>query len=271
VNLVTAGESQNLPGLLEQVEALFRDAGAQLPVAGALIARQARHFAASARLSRDEPQAMRRLVEVTGGLGDVRSLVSLLPRVLNGALSLMGADFGTVQLLDPVTGSLRLVTQSGFGPEFAEHFAVVGDDRSACGRAARQCAQVVIADVNADPGFAPYRGIAAVSGFRAVQSTPLADQAGHLVGVISTHFRRPHRPAGVDLQTMVLYADIAGEAIASHLALPGDGGLGEPIGRSVIPALPDPGDVQLSGVTAPPGPGAGHGGRRRGPVRESLC
>ena len=102
---MSAGKSQNLPGPLEQAEAVYRNGAAQLPVTGAMIARQARHFARTVRLGRNEPRAMRRLDEVTGGLGDVPTLGSLLPRVLDGALSLMGADFGTIQLLDPVTGS----------------------------------------------------------------------------------------------------------------------------------------------------------------------
>jgi hypothetical protein len=251
---MSAGESQNLPGPLDQAEAMYRDAAAQLPVTGAMIARRARHFATSARLRRDEPQAMRRLAEVTGGLGDVPSVHGLLPRVLDGALSLMGADFGTVQLVDPVTGSLRLVTHSGFGPGFLEYFAVVDDSHSACGRAASKGAQAVIADVNADPDFAPHRGIAAASGVRAVQSTPLADQAGRMVGMVSTHFRRPHRPAGLDLRIMVLLADVAGDAIAGRLDALSEG-LADPVGRAGIPALLGPRGGPGLGVTALPGPG----------------
>ena len=96
-----AGDSQTLPGPLEQAQAAYRDAAAQLPVTGAMLARRARHFAADARLSRDEPQAMRRLREVTGGRDNVPARGSRLPRALDGAMSLTGADFGTVQLLDP--------------------------------------------------------------------------------------------------------------------------------------------------------------------------
>ena len=178
---MSAGESQNLPGPLEQAEAVGRDAAAQLPVTAALIARRARHFAADARLSRDEPQAMRRLHEMTGGLRDVPSLSALLPRVLDGALALMGADFGTLQLLDPVTGALRLVTQSGFDSGFLEYVAVMDDGHSACGRAARECAQIVMADVSADPGFAPHHGIQPIRSLRAppgaVQALPPAGRA----------------------------------------------------------------------------------------------
>jgi len=101
-------------------------------------------------------------------------------------------------------------------PEFLDYFAVVEDGHSACGRAAQASAQAVIADVTADPGFAPRREIAAASGFRAVQSTPLVDHGGRLIGMVSTHFRRPHRPSSADLQVMELYGDYAGEALTEH-------------------------------------------------------
>jgi hypothetical protein len=271
VMVMSAGESRNLPGPLEQAETVYRDAAGQLPpVTPEMLAQRAGHFAAGVRLGLAEPQGIRRLHQVTGGLRDVSSLSALLPRVLDGALSLMGADFGNVQLRDPVTGSLRIVTQSGFDSRFLDYFAVVDDDHSAWGRAAREGAQIVITDVNTDPGFAPHREIAAASGFRAVQSTPLADHAGRLVGMVSTHFRRPHRPASLDLRILELYADFAGQAIAGHLGMLGDGGLGDPVGREMISALLDPGDGQVSNVIALPGPGASRGSRGRGPVRAAA-
>lgn len=151
--MVMTAASRNLPGPLGQAETAFRDCAARLPpVSGERLAQRAGHFAAGIRLSLDEPAAMRRLHEMTGGLRRAASLSTLLPRILDGALSLMGADFGTLQLLDPVTGSLRLVTQSGFTFAFLDHFAMVEDGYSACGRVAREGAQVVITDVEADQG-----------------------------------------------------------------------------------------------------------------------
>lgn len=77
--------------------------------------------------------------------------------------------------------------------------AVTDDDAAACGRAARRRSQVVIADVNTDAGFAPHREIAAASGFRGVCSTPLLDRRGNVVGALSTHYERPHRPSTREL------------------------------------------------------------------------
>jgi hypothetical protein len=151
----------------------------------------------------------------------------LFGKVLEGALSLSGADRGNVQLLDPAAGSLVIVAEHGFGAEFLDYFAVVDDDRSACGRAARRQAQTVIVDVTTDPGFAPHRAIAAASGFRAVQSTPLIDRAGHLIGVVSTHYRCPHYLRKRDRQVMKRYGELAGQVVADCLTASPNGRAGD--------------------------------------------
>src|SRR5262249_33918255 len=64
-----------------------------------------------------------------------------------------------------------------------------------------------------DADFAPHRHIAASAGFRAVQSTPLFSRSGEFLGMLSTHFRRPHRPPLRDLRFTDLYARHAAEII----------------------------------------------------------
>jgi GAF domain-containing protein len=105
-----------------------------------------------------------------------------------------------------------------------EYFAAVTDDRSGCGRAAQHHAQVVIADVATDPGFAPHRDIALASGFRAVQSTPLVNRAGHLVGMLSTHYPQPTTPPRRDLERLSRFGVLAGESLSTLLnTAPADG------------------------------------------------
>jgi ANTAR domain/GAF domain len=142
---------------------------------------------------------------------------ALLDEVLEFALTLLGAELGNIQLADPATGVLRIAAQRGFGREFMEYFAAVTDDRSACGRAAQRRAQVVITDVTTDPGFAPHRDIALASGFRAVQSTPLVNRAGHLIGMLSTHYPRPTTPPRRDLQIVSRFGALAGESLSAAL------------------------------------------------------
>lgn len=130
-----------------------------------------------------------------------------------------------MQFVDPASGALRITAQHGFGQEFLDHFAVVDDDRSVCGRAARRCAQLVITDVTSDPAFKPHREVAAASGFRAVQSTPLVDKAGRVVGVVSTHYPRPYVPSARDMLIIRRYADLAGRILVAS-QMPGDSGRG---------------------------------------------
>ena len=148
-----------------------------------------------------------------GGAG----LAARLDQVLGFGLAVLGAERGNIQLADPATGVLRIAAHRGFGPQFLAYFAAVADDGSACGRAARQHAQVVIADVTTDPGFAPHRGIARACGFRAVQSTPLLNRAGHLVGMLSTHYPHPATPPPGDLQIISRFGALAGESLSTLL------------------------------------------------------
>jgi hypothetical protein len=164
-----------------------------------------------------EPEAAQVLHDALRDSCTAPTLGALLDEVLEFALTLLHAERGNVQLADPATGALRIAAQRGFGPEFMEYFAAVTDDRSACGRAAQHHAQVVITDVTTDPGFAPHREIALASGFRAVQSTPLVNRAGHLVGMLSTHYPRPTTPPRGDLQIASRFGALVGERLSRLL------------------------------------------------------
>lgn len=216
--LARTGQERKLRRLLEEAEALHRAAAARMREVGREdLARQAEQFAAWIRLDLDEPLLARRLYAVTRDLREISQLALLLAKALEGALDLAGADRGNVQILDPATGSLRIAAQHGFDAEFLRYFAVVDDGRSACGRAASQRAQTVIADVNVDASFAPHRDIAAASAFRAVQSTPLIDRAGRVLGVVSTHYRYPYAPPARDLEILKRYGHLVGQLMANHV------------------------------------------------------
>jgi signal transduction histidine kinase len=51
------------------------------------------------------------------------------------------------------------------------------------------------------------------SGIRAMQSTPLISRSGRLVGMISTHWRRPHRPSERELRLLDVLARQAADLI----------------------------------------------------------
>jgi PAS domain S-box-containing protein len=160
-----------------------------------------------------ELTAMNRLHQLSTRLLREAELHPLLEEVLNATIALQSADFGNVQLYNQRTQTLEIVAQCGFGQEFLDHFSSVNESGAACGRALKRAERVIIEDVLTDPDFAPHRAIAASAGFRAVQSTPLFSRSGEPLGIVSTHFRQPHRPSERELRLTDLYALQAAEII----------------------------------------------------------
>jgi GAF domain-containing protein len=184
-------------------------------------AARAELYAARMRVALDDPKAARQIYRLRGSLRDGAGAGSLAERALAGAMSLIGGELGNVQVLDASVGGLRIAAHSGLDDAFLQHFSVVENDASACGRAASRRAQTVIVDVERDAMFAPHREIAAGSRFRAVQSTPLVDGSGRLLGVISTHYRRPHLPSDRELALLAWYAEHVSAALADQYAAQG--------------------------------------------------
>jgi PAS domain S-box-containing protein len=167
----------------------------------------------------DEFDGLARLHEVSNWWTVNAELQTVLEQVLDATIAMQKADFGNVQLYNPVLKALEIVAHRGFGEEFLAHFASVKtDEGAACSRALAGRERVLIEDVTVDPSFAPHREIAARAGYRAVQSTPLISRAGKLLGILSTHFRHPHRPSAHDLRLTDLYARQAAEIIDFRLA-----------------------------------------------------
>ena len=149
------------------------------------------------------------LFQPFGGL----ELAGFLGDVLDTAIAIHAAQFGTLQVLDRESASLRIAAQRGFAAEFLDYFREVRhDDGCACGRASNG-SRVVVFDVEADPDFARHREIARSAGFRAVQSTPIQRHDGELLGVLSTHFRQPKAPSVNALIQTDVCASVAARAI----------------------------------------------------------
>ena len=160
-----------------------------------------------------ELEVMTRLHEFTSRLLASTGVQSLLEEVLSAVIAIQHADFGNLRLYNPQNNKLEIVAQFGFNSDFLEYFKQGKEAGSACGRALRQGQRVIIEDIEKDAAFAPHRSIAASAGFRAVQSTPLFNQSGEPLGVISTHFREPHRPSERELRLTDLFAAQAAQVI----------------------------------------------------------
>ena len=153
-------------------------------------------------------KAMRRLNDVgTRCAREGNDRDACLQEILRVAIEISGADKGNIQLVDPASGSLTMISEDGFDRPFIEFFA--GPDRSsACGVAVKTQQRVVVEDVQESALFAGTESLAVMNdaGVRAVQSTPLVSSAGNVLGVISTHFSATHRPTEQELRLMDLLA-----------------------------------------------------------------
>ncbi|HEY2049993.1 MAG TPA: PAS domain S-box protein [Caulobacteraceae bacterium] len=164
-----------------------------------------------------ELDAMRRLHELTLRLDRTADLHALLVEVLDAIIALHRADFGNIQLFDSSRRTLLLVAQRGFDAAFERRFAEIGAlDHTSCGQALAAGKRVVVADIETDPGFAPFREAARCYGFSAAQSTPLTGAEGEPLGMVSTYFREARPFSDSDHRLTDLYARQASEAIVRH-------------------------------------------------------
>lgn len=143
-----------------------------------------------------------RLIENGDGHG-------LHEEILDAALKIMRADCASIQMLDMEKKELILLAWRGFHPDSARFWQRVSiKTGTSCGSALRHGQRIVIANVNEDegprgtPSLQHYR----LSGIASVQSTPLTSREGHLLGMISTHWRTPHRPDEQDLRAFDILA-----------------------------------------------------------------
>lgn len=159
-----------------------------------------------ARLAQ-EVAALRRLHQMTGRVVTVSDRQQALDEILNASLEILQADFGDIQLFDQESQALVIVAQHGFEQSFLDKFHQVrADDDTSCGRALRYGRRVVIADVAADTAYAPYLEAVREAGYRAVQSTPLVNHLGQVMGVLSTQYRQPTTLTERDEQLLDLLA-----------------------------------------------------------------
>jgi hypothetical protein len=124
-------------------------------------------------------------------------------------------------LFVPECKQLQLLAWKGFHPQSAIFWQTVHfNSACTCGIAFSTGCRVVVPDVETCDFMAgtadldEYRR----SNIRAVQSTPLVSRSGQLLGMISTHWRKPHQPKERTLRRLDVLARQA--AALSNVAEP---------------------------------------------------
>jgi PAS domain S-box-containing protein len=143
-------------------------------------------------------------------------LNSLLWDIVEAAIAIAGTDMGNIQLVDPASGALKIVAQRGFKQPFLDFFASVSHDvPTTCGAAFQCIERKVIDDVPGSPALAGTPELEALlaAGVQSVQSTPLINRRGEVIGMLSTHWRKPHSPDERILSFMDMLARQAADVI----------------------------------------------------------
>jgi PAS domain S-box-containing protein len=157
------------------------------------------------------------LQEISTALIQEGEIDALYELILDGAIRIMFADMGSMQVLERDQNELRLLAWRGFHPRSAEFWDRIDLDsaQTSCGVALSQGRRIVVGDIETCDFMAGsadldhYR----LSNIRAVQSTPLVSRSGQLLGMISTHWREPHQPSERPLQAIDVLARQAADLI----------------------------------------------------------
>ncbi len=144
---------------------------------------------------------------------------ALYAKIVDAVAAIMQSDFATMQMLLPRRGpksELRLLASRGLTPESAKVWEWVRfDTDSTCGQSLRSGKRAIAADVETSEFLAGTEGGALLlnAGIRAAQSTPLFSRSGKLMGMISSHWRKPHTPTERDLRLLDILARQAADLL----------------------------------------------------------
>lgn len=149
---------------------------------------------------------------------------ALYDKIMEAAAEIMHSDFASLQMLYPKrgpNGELRLLACRGFSPEAATFWEwVQADSECSCGIALRTGQRAIVPDLERCDFMAGTQDLEIYlqTGIHAAQSTPLFSRNGEVLGMISTHWRAPHEPAGRDLQLLDILARQAADLIERNRA-----------------------------------------------------
>jgi PAS domain S-box-containing protein len=140
----------------------------------------------------------------------------LYEQIVEAAIELMRSDAASIQILDPETNELDLLAWKNFHPESAAFWQrVIAGSGTTCGRALVAQERIVLSDVETCDFLADTQDLNEFrrSGLRSMQSTPLVSRSGQPLGMISTHWRKPHQPPARDLSLFDVLARQAADLI----------------------------------------------------------
>jgi two-component system, cell cycle sensor histidine kinase and response regulator CckA len=129
-------------------------------------------------------------------LSESGSVEPVLAEIVDAAIAICGADFGNIQLIDPMASRLEIAAQRGFPQWWLDFWDGPSGSNGACNVALERRDRVIVEDVEHSPIFlgTPALEVQRKAGVRAVVCTPIVGRSGNPLGMFSIHYRAPQRP-----------------------------------------------------------------------------
>jgi PAS domain S-box-containing protein len=161
--------------------------------------------------------ALSQIHSLSISLVEPAELEPLLQRIMDAAIAIMGADRGTLKLVEG--DSLLIVAHHGHQRPYLDFFNSP-EGRVSVAEAMKCGERAIIEDVESNPFFvgSPSLPVLREAGVRAINSTPLRSRNGTLVGMLTTQWSVPHLPADHDLWRVDLLVRQAADLIEHHRA-----------------------------------------------------
>jgi signal transduction histidine kinase len=163
---------------------------------------------------------MRLLVALSEKLVSNRDIRENFSHILDGAITITEANAGTIQILNTKTQQLEIVASKGFSKNIVNFFEFVdASSNTSCGIALRKNKRVFL-DFNVPAEQDPDGTLRmhVEDGILSAQSTPLVGHSGTAIGMITTHFKKNHRPSYRELYFIDLLARQAADMVESKKA-----------------------------------------------------
>jgi sugar diacid utilization regulator/GAF domain-containing protein len=150
-------------------------------------------------------------------------LTPVLDLIADTAAGLMGYEFCGVLLPDPSGQRLTIEGSSGLSREYidqvnADHPVLLNQSagpEAPSSKAFRTGAPVAIADIQAEPQFAPWGGVAREQGYRSMISVPLLESGQGVIGTLNCYRSGIHKFGQQEIALLAVLADHAAIALTT--------------------------------------------------------
>lgn len=139
-----------------------------------------------------------RALQLANGGAPLAEVLELLVRTAESHSD--GSFLGSILLLDADGKHLRHGAAPSLPPAYnaAIDGTAIGPCVGSCGTAAHFGHAIVVTDIDRDPLWADFRGLALEHGLRACWSTPILVRKGAVLGTLALYYREPRGPTERD-------------------------------------------------------------------------